>query len=348
MSNYYFRKIVLTRESFSVFLTIILSTFISCSKVENDFENPPHDFEIYLLDDPNIKIEDILSLELVNQDKQALANIEIQQHPWLTDDDIRMYDFSSHLLYLKHNKYDYLPEPIQLDVPASWYDKPFMVVADGQRRYVGYFSGFYSSNLWPLPVIDNSYNFFYPEDLLIITWQWFNHDTTDSRNDFFVMESLNNAGVLHNGLNLILKKIAFQENSDTASVEYAFTIINEDTDNLYILDPDKMGSELFHHYNIGPQFVKSDELGVRTASLYKPAITSPRDTWKPEWFIKLNSGDSITRTVNLKGYPVFPPGIYQCETTFQCLKKIPKEQRTLSDGRYWVGPTKSNLIYIQY
>ncbi len=343
----YYRKVVFTIRLFKVFLILIVSLLLGCLKIDDNPVISNHDFAIYLFKDTNLKISDILTFELVNQDSQAFAKIELQQYPWLIDNDIQMYDFSSHLLYLKNSKYDYLPKPVQLDVPSSWYDKPFIVIAGGLKRYVGIFRGFYAEKAWPVPVIDCSYNFLYPEDLLVISWQWFNHDDTDNRNDSYIKEALNNAGVLHNGLNLKLKNIGFPENLDTATVEYTFTLINNDVDNLYVLDPDKMGSELFHYYNIGPQFVKSDEIGVRTASLFKPAISQPSGEWNPDWFIKLNSGDSITRTVSLRGYPFFPSGYYNCETTYQCIKKIPKTQRVISDGRYWIGPTKSNLIAIQ-
>ena len=176
--------------------------------------------------------------------------------------------------------------PIKLDVPSSWYYKPFMVVAEGQKRFVGYIVGTFSSSRWPLPVIDYSYNYLYPEDLLIFSWQWFNHEETDNRNDSCVMESLSIAGVLHHGLYLELKDVTIIENVDTASVQYTYTITNEDVDNLYVVDPDKMGYDLFHRYTIGPQFVKSDEPGVISASLKKPVTWD--STWDPEWFVKLN------------------------------------------------------------
>ncbi|TAL61196.1 MAG: hypothetical protein EPN88_14975 [Bacteroidetes bacterium] len=288
-----------------------------------------------------------MTKELVDQDSLALEAIEIQHEPWLTDADIKMYDFSSHLLYLKQNRYFFLPEPVQLEIPTSWIERPFMVIANGQRRYIGVFKGFIDNKPWPVPYIDNSYNYMYPEDLMIITWHWFDHDETDNRNDSLIKDALKKANILHNGLDLKLKNILFTDNSDTATVEYTFTVINNDVDVLYILDPDKMGSELFHLYNIGPQFVKSDEVGVRT-SFKRPAITIPNNPMNQDWFVKLKSGDSITRTVSLRGYAFFPSGTYSCETTYHCINKISQVQRTISDGRYWIGPTKSNLIYLQY
>jgi hypothetical protein len=335
-----------TRYFLRVSFILFVSFQLSCSKIDDNHDNSEYNFAIYLLEDPNIKINDILTFELVNQDSQALAKTELQKNPWLTDNDIEIYDFSSHLLYLKKNKYDFLPKPVELDVPSSWYDKPFVVVAGGIKRYVGCFRGFYPGDPWPIPVIDCTENYLFPDDLLLISWQWFNQNETDNRNDSVVMEKLSNASILHSGLELKLKNIRLPENSDTATVEYTFTLINNDSDDLYILDPDKMESGLFHFYNIGPQFVKSDEVGVRTALFHKPVIPQPHDTWNLDWFTKLNSGDSISRTVSLRGYPHFPSGNYYCEVTYQCIKKITPNQRILSDGRYWIGPTKSNLIGI--
>lgn len=327
-----------------IIIIILLSQIIfGCSKIEDNPTYSRYNFAIYFLKDPNIKIKDIVTQDLVNQDSIALNKIELSKTPWLTDQDIQMYDFSSHILYLKYNKYRFLPTPIKLEIPSSWLNKPFMVVAGGTRRYISSFEGFVEENKWPCPVIDCSYNFMYPEDLLVISWQWFNHEIEDNRSDNFVRRALNEANILHEGLELKLKHINFLNNADTASIAYTITLINNDVDNLYILDPDKMGSDLFHFYNIGPQFLKDDEIFVRTASLRQPKI-SPGNEWNPEWFIKLNSKDSITKTINLSGFPHFPPGNYNCEVSYQCIKNISKNQRVLSDGRYWIGPTKSNLI----
>jgi hypothetical protein len=338
---------MLKEKLLMIILIVFISFLLSCSKINDNPDNLKQDFSIYLLKDPNIKINDLLTLELVNQDSQALAKIELQKYPWLTDNDIQMYDFSSHLLYLKKSKYNFLPKPVNLEIPSSWFDQPFMVVTDGVRRYLGSFRSFMSNDVWPFPVIDCSYNYLYPEDLLVISWQLFNHNEEDNRHDDYVKEGLKKAGILHNGLILKLKNMDFPENSDTATVEYTFSLINDDLDDLYILDPDKMGSGLFHFYNIGPQFVRSGEAGVRTALFHKPIIPEPRDTWKADWFVKLRSGDSITRTASLRGYKYFPPGVYACELTYNSLK-LSKDQRILLDGRYWIGPIKSNLIFLEF
>ena len=184
---------------------------------------------------------------------------------------------------------------------------------------------------------------------MYILWSWFPAaDLNDSRHDHIVKQALIKANILHEGIKVTLNKILFTENSDTATVQYTYTIVNNDILNLYVLDPDKMGTKLFHCFNNGPSILKSDETSTRESIYKEVEIPQSSDYWDPDWFVRINSGDSITRTVNLKGYSFFPSGIYYCELIFNSIRKIPKDQRVLFDGRYWIGQTVSNLIAIQY
>ena len=338
-------------KALKIILFTVFLTSMQCSKVDNPSVLTKNDFAIYLLQNPDTKIEDILTKELADQDSAALSKIEIQKLPWLTNNDIDFYDFSCHIAYLKQDKYHFFPPLENKLFPISWWDKPFMVIADGQRRYVGLFKGSISSGVdWPLPKIDDEQNLISnSNDLLFISWAWFYNGTlNDSRQDIEVKKALGKANILHNGITLKLKKIIFDNNADTASVEYTYTILNLDQENLYVIDPDKMGPGLFHYYNNGPVFQNVDEPNLRESTLKKVIAPQSNDFWSRDWFTKIYSGDSITRTVNLKGYPFFPSGIYYCELSFQCVKQIQKSQRTLSDGRYWLGPTKSNVLTLQY
>lgn len=338
------------RNSRVIIVIAILLTAVCCSKDDTPPVETKHDFAIYFLKNPNLKIKDILTKALADQDSTALSKIEIQSLPWMTNDDIDFYDFSSHLVYLKQDIYHFFPPLVDMAYPISWWNKPFVVVANGQKRYVGAFISSLSPDHWPLPEINDGFNFFlYPSDLLLIQWVWFPaSDLNDSRHDPVVKQSLIKANILHEGIKVKLNKVIFAVNSDTSTVEYTYTIKNNDLLNLYVLDPEKMGSALFHFYNNGPSLLKSDETSTRESSLMKVEIPQPHDYWNPEWFTKINSGDSISRTVSLKGYTFFPPGIYYCEWFYMGIKQIPKNQRILSDGRYWIGQTVSDVIAIQY
>lgn len=330
------------------YLSLLLVLTIQCSKDEFPTGDNKYDFAIYLLRDQELKIDDILTKGLADQDSIELSKIEIQNHPWLTDEDIDFYDFSSHLIYLKKEKSYFLPERVELAYPLSWWDKPFVVIANGQKRYVGIFASSLSIDKWPVPEINDLFNYLlYPNDLMYIQWSWFPKvGLNDSRPDQFVKQALIKTNKLHEGIKVTLNKILFTENSDTATVEYTYTIKNNDTFNLFVLDPDKMGIKVFSRYCNGPSILKSDETSTRESIYKKVDLTQP--DWNPDWFVRINSGDSITRVVNLKGYSQFPPGIYYCELIFNSIRKIPKDQRVLSDGRYWIGQTISNLIAIQY
>jgi hypothetical protein len=341
-------KNIVMRNSLLTIVIVLLLTAVYCSKDDTLPIDTSHDFAIYFLKDPNLKINDILTKALTDQDSTALDKVEIQNVPWLTNKDIDMYDFSSHLLYLKKDKSLIFPALINGLYPMTWCNKPFMVVAEKKKRYIGVFTCALYGDPWPVPEINDAYNFlFYPNDLLNISWNWYaNSDLNDSRNDKIIKEGLINSNIFHAGIDVKLNKIVFIENSDTSTVEYTYTIKNNDSDNLYVLDPDKIGSDIFNNFNNGPSFLKSDEASTRNADLTE--LRPPKDTWNLDWFIRINSGDSITRTVNLRGYQHFPPGTYYCEMYFQSIKHIPKDQRVLSDGRYWIGSVPSPMYVFQY
>jgi hypothetical protein len=329
---------------------MVLLIAVQCSNDENSIEKPEADFAIYLLKNQDLKIGDILTKALADQDSIELSKIEIQDCPWLTDDDIVFYDFSSHIAYLKQEKSHFLLQTNEQLFPADWINKPFVVLAEGQKRYIGVFSSGSSLDNWPVPEINDVFNFWlYPNDLLLIHWSWYpSSDLNDARNDSLVKKALLKAGILHEGIKLEISNIHLAENSDTSTVVYTYTIINNDLENLYVLDPYKMENGLFNFYNNGPSFLKPDETRTRESKLMKVTLPDPIDSWNPEWFIKIASGDSITRTISLKGYTYFPSGTYYCELFFQGIKKIPKNQRLVQDGRYWIGQTVSNLIVVEY
>ena len=102
---------------------------------------------------------------------------------------------------------------------------------------------------------------------------------------------------------------------------------------------------MFHCFTNGLTFQN-----IETKKVYEPRwrkyVAPPSlDYWSPDWFIKLESGHSIQRTVILKGYPNFPTGEYIFQFNYDCQTSgMEKEVRELADGRYWLGPTRSNIL----
>jgi len=330
---------------------VLISAIVSnCSR--NPFSNSDahNHFGIYFLADTTMKMKDIIENE-INID---LEGIKLQSKPWISEKDISFYDWSSHCIYLKRDKTYFIPGWINGErfnvFPAEWADRPFMVVANGKSCYLGYFSQVQLSwNMWIAPMVgDVGLNSMYPQDVLFIDWGWLYHDYPQNNSD--VKEVLIDAALYHGGIRITFdttdtNTIRMIENADTSTISYKFTIYNNDEEDLYIIDPDKTGSDLFHWFTNGLTFQN-----IETKKIYEPRwrnhIQLPSyDYWSPDWFIMLKSGRSIQRTVILKGYPHFPTGEYIFQFRYNGqIRAMEKEERELSDGRYWLGPTRSNVL----
>lgn len=96
---------------------------------------PPPRFAIYLAADIPDRAHRV--------DEPASFQHKLQEKPWLTEADIEFYDFSTHTIYLKKSKTVWLGPTGQA----------FVVFADGERCYIGYFQSRASSYLEKGPTI---------------------------------------------------------------------------------------------------------------------------------------------------------------------------------------------------
>jgi hypothetical protein len=116
-----------------------------------------------------------------------------------------------------------------------------------------------------------------------------------------------------------------------------------------VLDPDKTGSGLFHYYTNG-----IDLLDINTKDLYwseykNVIIPGQLSYFDIKWFTKLETGQSIRRTIILKGYRYIPYKNYYCQMLFSSPRTyVEKDRRIQKDGRIWIGPTTTNAIDITY
>ena len=94
-----------------------------------------------------------LAIFLVQKASPDLNKIELQDAPLLTDEDIVSYNWRDHVLVLTDEGFGKLPTSEGVGV----YGKPFIVVADGTRCYLGAFWTGFSSVIHPNPVIDVSF-----------------------------------------------------------------------------------------------------------------------------------------------------------------------------------------------
>ncbi|MFC1619845.1 hypothetical protein ACFL45_07860 [Candidatus Neomarinimicrobiota bacterium] len=312
-------RAVLIKYGFIIALT---GTAFLCDKnpVEPDPSSVP--YAIYLLDDPEFDPEKVF-----NED---YSDFEIKGHPWLTDEDIEFYDWSNHCIFLKENKLTLFPKYDFKYFVEEFINKMFIVAVNGEICYPAQCN--YNA-FSPIPELGLIGIFLTPDDVLWI--EWYYPFAWDRRNDVRVKQVLIEKGLFHAGLEVHLDEldaITIIENADTSTIEYTFTLSNKDEDNLYVFDPDIVGNS-FHWYTNGPVFIRVGESGLYE-STYKEL--DPREDWNPSWYVKLESGASLTRTVSLKGYPYFPPGEYAVRFPHSG-PRVYKDLRYTEDGRYWTG-----------
>ncbi len=327
--------------------TVILLCFCKGNKNPVSFGYGRSDFAIYFLADENLKMKDVYNKDM--------SELKLAPRPWLDADDIRFYDWSSHCIYLKKDKYSFIPgyqKGEQSLFPDEWANRPLVAVADGHKCYPAYFNSLLLSDYHFPAIVDLAYNSAYPADILYIQWDWLYKDNPQDHET--AKSALSRLGLFHGGISVTfdttdVNTIRVLNNSDISTISYKFTLTNNDIDDLYVPDPDKMGSGLFHHFTNGVVF--------KNIATYKTYMASQRtvdpipspDYWSPDWYTKMPSGTSLQRTVILKGYPHFSEGEYMFQFRYGGqIRGMEKEVREATDGRYWLGPTRSNILIFNY
>lgn len=311
-------------------IVILLSVFLSCSTDKSPLS--PSDvssFSIYLLKYHSLNLQQIKD--------SGINDLILDDTAWICGDDIEFYDYSTHCIYLSKMKNEFFTKELSI----SMNDQPFVVKANNKRCYIGSFHSGAMSLAPTKPYIDEISTMFFPTDVLYINPGW---DSIDERNNTNIETSLDNMNKLHYGIVVKIKNIQVVDNSDTASVLYTYELINHDKDNLYVLDPDKMGSDLFHYFTNGIDFRNDDEYFSSEYKFVKQP--EPFDSWQPSWFTEIKTGEKLQRTVLLKGYPPIPVGTYNCDFTFSSPLKIEKNDRYIENGRIWIGKIESETINI--
>ena len=157
-----------------IFLLIILT---SCSRL-NDPQDRHGEFLVYLLKDENLTTEDAESINM--------ENLELAGEPWLETEEIKYYDFSSHTIYLKKEKEDFITS---FDV--SVFGRPFVVIAGNERIYLGSFHTPISSWMPKGPRIEHLDTD--PKDIIQIKKAaniYNDPDFIDMRNDIRIKQAL--------------------------------------------------------------------------------------------------------------------------------------------------------------
>ena len=288
-------------------------------------------------------------MDFLTARKMPLAQLVLQDAPWIASEDIERYDWSSHCVYLKK---DFSIAWTRINLRGT----PFVVVADGQRCYLG--------ALWSLlssfapegnaAVIDGV-GTRGQEDLLALNLMSVlrkGESRIDVRDDPRAAKALRRQGQFHAGLQCSLDKVRVEYKKDTCSVVYTYTVRNADEDDLYVLDPERIEPAFFHDFQNGVRGRDVDD--NVTFGWPNPRKGAPQPTpWAKvdmAWFSRLKKGESMTRIVTMDGLPRILPGKYEC--TFSLGSPnfghgftgyISKAERQLKDGRIWLGRIAATL-----
>jgi len=318
---------------FSILLFVYPNITFSSSANNNESQ-----LGIYFLKDTLLTENDISQVDI--------DSLELNTEPWLSDNDIEFYDFSSHCLYLKTDKShffkNYRDEIVYMFDPLLM-SKPFVFIAGNERCYVGALHSAALSSIPIGPYMDELDIGAFPPDVIHISRPWSDEDV---RSHPAIKEALISTNLYHAGIEIELTSVHIVDNSDTSTIEYSFTIKNNDQNDLYVIDPLKMGSDLFHYYTNGPN-LRNYEKQIYLYSQYKKTTApSPYYSWEMEWFTRIESNQQIEKTVLLRGYPHLPIDDYIAYFYFANPELIYKEDRYLLDGRLWLGEVESSILEI--
>ncbi len=293
------------------------------------------DFAIYFLEDSSLSAGEVVN--------SPLSHLSLENAPWFDAGDIDFYDFSTHCIYLENDKAALFDNFEQRHFNPLLIDKPFVVVAGKKRCYLGCLHSGLLSTIPMVPFVSELDVWYYPQDVLHIEPDRISG--SDVRSDPDVRDALMRCGLFHGGLTLQLNSVSIPVNSDTSTVQYCFTLRNDDHDALYVFDPDRTGSALFHYYTNGVLFLSEGRPSIW--SEYKTvAAPDPYDSWRSSSYTRIEPGQSVVRIVTLHGYPRIPQGVYTCCLTYSGPIRIERSQRTLSGGRYWIGEIESRGIQV--
>ena len=316
-----YKRLQMKKVIRNLMLILISLSFSSCGILDSDSSSG--NFSIYFLENTNLSYHDVCDSDI--------NNLELKNTAWLTSDDIALYDFSVHYIYLNSNKSDFFSD--YLDNGKIIFDfvtKPFVITTGTERIYLGSLMSSFSSIAYAGPSIMDFGVTYYPEDIIPIEY---GTKESDQRNDIRIKNALISDDLYHEGISVELTDVNILENSDTSTIQYTYSLRNNDSDDLYIFDSDIIGNEIFNYYSNG-LVLKNDSTNSHIWAEYRNTDNSQ---WSQSWFSRINSGESIERTITLKGYPRIPQLKYKCYFHFGTPKQIEKSERMIDNTRIWIG-----------
>lgn len=292
----------------TIFYLFIVLTLTSClGDIDSYRNNSQGDISIYLVKEGQLSVHD---------SDADLNTLKLESNPWVKSSEIELYDWSSHTFFLRTEK-----------EKAKYSGRHFVVVSGDERIFMGVFFPLYMSSFPQMPSIIPEDGIFYPKD--VIHFGQLGHQFTgniEEQNEF--KKVLISSGILHEGIKVELTRV---KKKNQTTIEYTFQVTNIDKENIYVLDPDKMGASRFHYVTNGTWFSKDN-------TYYFPNQVSHTafDKVQNIWYFKLHPGRKITRSVELSNFSSIPLGKVKCSFSFPG-SILKSGEWKKSDGRIWIG-----------
>ncbi len=286
---------------------------ISCNKEEVDFLGKTKtEINIYLAEEG--------WTEYFNSDEN-IETIPLESTPWLKNSEIEFYDWSSHMFYLNTEK-----------KKGEYGGRQFVVKKESnslsisKRLFVGLFFPIYMSAMPHIPTILAVDNLFVPAD--VVDFSLFGaYPPENMDNKFEFKEALISAGFFREGIDVEMLHI---DRKSSSTLSYTIRVTNNDKENIYVLDPNKMGEGRFHFFTNGVSLWKN-----RT-SYYSQYQSISVPEVKSSWYTKLAPQKSIERTITLGGFTDLPTGGVQFHFSFPG-SEVDAGEWKKSNGRIWLG-----------
>lgn len=298
------------KRLFPVFIIFFL---VSCNDGDVDFRGMGDtQINIYLVENERIGYPGT---------EVDFDTISLNPTPWLKNSEIEFYDWSAHMFYLNTEK------------EKQKYSGQYFVVKKEHRNpsqdkalFLGMFFPPYMSSFPMVPSILAMDNFIAAND--IVSFSSFGSllsGNMDSQIEF--KEALVSAGLFREGIQPEMLNIN-RKNSTT--LEYTIRITNNDSENIYVLDPNKMGIGRFHYYTNGVSLRKDN------VSYYSEGASISSPEIKNSWYFRLAPHKSMVRTIRLDGYSNLPTGEVHFYFSFPG-SSVGAGEWKKSDGRIWLG-----------
>ncbi|WP_432663697.1 hypothetical protein R9X47_24320 [Wukongibacter baidiensis] len=194
-------------------------------------------------DDKHTRYENRFEIYLVkNASTQAavemdISDLELDDTPIVTEKDFKSYNWFNHSLEISEEVYDRIPK-------VSVSGLPFVVVADGERVYLGAFWTSFSSLSTSLPVIDIIQKPF----AIRPGYPWDHEESNDPRKDERIYKTLNEIGKLSSDIQKHLT--GEREGALKVIQEYFHAFAREDYKTMMDLATEKHNKTFVHDGNV--------------------------------------------------------------------------------------------------